>query len=92
MVNKKIPQRMCIVCRMHREKRDLLRVVYHKEEGLLIDASGKKNGRGVYICKDMACVEKAEKSCALQRALKQDVDKAFYAQIRKEIAEHEQSR
>ena len=89
MTNKKIPERMCIVCRTHREKRDLLRVVFNKEEGLLIDASGKKNGRGAYICKDLACVDKAEKSGALSRAFKREVDKAFYAQIRKEIAENE---
>ena len=89
MISKKIPERMCVVCRTHKDKRDLLRVVYHKEEGLLIDTTGKKNGRGAYICKDIACVEKAEKSGALQRAFKRDVDKAFYAQIRKEITEYE---
>ena len=89
MTNKKIPERMCVVCRTHREKRDLLRVVFNKEEGLLIDATGKKNGRGAYICKDLACVDKAEKSGALSRAFKREVDKAFYAQIRKEIAENE---
>ncbi len=89
MTNKKIPERMCVVCRTHREKRDLLRVVFNKEEGLLIDATGKKNGRGAYICRDLACIDKAEKSGALSRAFKREVDKAFYAQIRKEITENE---
>ncbi len=89
MIQKKIPERMCIVCRTHRDKKDLLRVVNNKEEGLLIDSTGKKNGRGAYICKDMACVDKAEKSGALSRAFKREVDHAFYAQIRKEISEHE---
>ena len=89
MQTKKIPERMCVVCRTHKDKRDLLRVVFNKEEGLLIDTTGKKNGRGAYICKDSACVDKAEKSGALSRAFKREVDKAFYAQIRKEIAEHE---
>ena len=86
MSDKKIPERMCVVCRAHKEKRDLLRVVLNKEEGMLVDLSGKKNGRGAYICKDMACVDKAEKSGALSRAFKREVDKAFYAQIRKEVA------
>ena len=89
MVNKKIPERMCIVCRTHRDKQDLLRIVNNKEEGLLIDNTGKKNGRGAYICKDMACVDKAEKSSALSRAFKCEVDKLFYAQIRKEISDNE---
>ncbi len=89
MTSKKIPERMCVVCRVHKEKRELLRVVLNKEEGLLIDKTGKKNGRGAYICKDNACVDKAEKSGALSRAFKREVDKAFYAQIRKEIAEDE---
>ncbi len=89
MTNKKIPERMCVVCRTHKDKRELLRVVLSKEEGLLIDATGKKNGRGAYICRSAACVDKAEKSGALSRAFKREVDKAFYAQIRKEIAEHE---
>lgn len=89
MTNKKIPERMCVVCRTHKDKRELLRVVFNKEEGLLIDVTGKKNGRGAYICKDMACVDKAEKSGALSRAFKREVDKAFYAQIRKEITENE---
>ena len=89
MTNKKVPERMCVVCRTHKDKRDLLRVVNNKEEGLLIDVTGKKNGRGAYICKDMVCVDKAEKSGALSRAFKCEVDKSFYAQIRKEIAEDE---
>jgi predicted RNA-binding protein YlxR (DUF448 family) len=89
MISKKIPERMCVVCRTHKDKRELLRVVCHKEDGLLVDTTGKINGRGAYICKDIACVDKAEKSSALQRAFKRDVDKAFYALIRKEIAEHE---
>ena len=89
MTNKKLPERMCIVCRTHKDKRDLLRVVLNKEEGLLIDASGKKNGRGAYLCRSVACVDKAEKSGALSRTFKREIDKAFYAQIRKEITENE---
>ena len=89
MTSKKIPERMCVVCRSHKEKRELLRVVLNKEEGMCVDVTGKKNGRGAYICKDMACIDKAEKSDALSRAFKREVDKSFYEQIRKEVAKDE---
>ena len=53
--------RMCIACRQMKDKRDLLRIVKDKEGNISVDLSGKKNGRGAYICKDETCLEKLKK-------------------------------
>ena len=65
---KKIPIRQCVACREHREKPLLARVVRTPEGDILLDATGKKSGRGAYVCPDPACLKKARKSRALERA------------------------
>lgn len=65
------PQRTCIACRRMQDKTALCRVVRTPEGELLLDESGRLAGRGAYICKDAACLKKAFKSRALERALKQ---------------------
>lgn len=67
---KKIPMRQCIGCRERKEKKALTRVVYTPEKELLLDVTGRKNGRGAYVCKEKACLEKAFKSGALNRTFK----------------------
>lgn len=79
---KKIPQRMCIVCRQSKDKKDLIRIVNNKEEGLVIDETGKKNGRGAYICKSLECIENAKKRKSLERAFKTEVSDDLYEEIR----------
>ena len=54
-------------------KKDLIRIVYTSEGDLIEDISGKAQGRGVYLCKDQACIEKAKKRGALQRGLKRKI-------------------
>ena len=66
MKNKKIPLRQCIGCREMKPKRDLLRILRTPEGELLLDDTGKKNGRGAYLCRDIQCFAKARKSKALE--------------------------
>ena len=71
---KKIPMRMCVACRQSYPKTELLRVVRTEEENIVIDRTGKRNGRGAYICAKTACFEKALKSHAIDRALHVTLD------------------
>lgn len=83
---KKVPERQCVGCREKREKRDLLRVVRSPEGDISIDFTGKKSGRGAYLCKNSACLKKAKKSGVLQRQLECDISEEIYAELEKEIA------
>jgi predicted RNA-binding protein YlxR (DUF448 family) len=56
---KHVPQRMCVVCRQRYDKRRLTRVVNTAEDGVIVDLSGKRNGRGAYLCDQVACWDKA---------------------------------
>lgn len=82
---KKIPQRSCIGCGLKKDKSDLLRIVLSPEGEFSLDPSGRKNGRGAYICMNPACLEKAEKRKALQRSFKAEVDGSVYRQLREEL-------
>ena len=82
---KKIPMRMCTGCREMKPKRELVRVVKTPENEILLDLTGKLNGRGAYICKSAECLEKAEKSNALQRAFSCEVSKEIYERLKKEL-------
>jgi predicted RNA-binding protein YlxR (DUF448 family) len=70
---KHIPQRTCVACRRKMDKRQLTRLVHSAEEGLLVDSSGKQNGRGTYLCEDPACWEKAIKTRLLDQALRAEI-------------------
>ena len=78
---KKIPQRKCIVCGNLYDKNDLLRVVNNKEVGVVIDESGKLNGRGAYICKNKECLSSVRNSNKLNRAFKQKIDDKLYEEL-----------
>lgn len=77
--------RMCIACRAMKDKRDLLRVVKDKTGEISVDNTGKKNGRGAYICKDEECLKKLEKQKLLNKTFKTNVDDEVYKKIREEI-------
>lgn len=66
---RKIPVRMCVGCRARNDKRNLLRVVRTPEQEVVIDPTGKRAGRGAYLCPRVECLRKAVKSRALERAL-----------------------
>ena len=82
---KKIPMRMCIACREMRSKKELMRVVKTPEGSLVFDATGKRNGRGAYLCRTNACTERAWKIRALERALEAPVNDELKAALLTEI-------
>ena len=85
MKTRKIPMRMCVGCREMKEKRSLLRVVKSPEGVVSFDRMGKAAGRGAYVCKSKACLEKAVKARQLERALETRIDEAVVAQLMEEM-------
>lgn len=82
---RKVPQRMCVGCREMKNKRDLVRVVKTPEGSILVDTTGKKSGRGAYVCSSQECLNLAIKHKALQRALQQEIPEEVLASIHTQI-------
>ncbi|MBE6541099.1 MAG: YlxR family protein [Ruminococcaceae bacterium] len=82
---KKIPERKCVGCQTSFPKKELIRVVRSPEGDISIDFTGKKSGRGAYICKNEACFKKAKKSGILKRSLECEISDEIYAELEKEI-------
>ena len=82
---KKIPQRQCVGCREMKDKKSLLRVVKSPEGEVSLDFGGKKPGRGAYVCLDVACLRKARKSRALERAFSAPIPEEVYDALEKEM-------
>lgn len=82
---KKIPLRTCVVTKETLPKQELLRIVKNKEGEVKVDETGKLNGRGAYIKKDMAVLEKAIKSKILEKKLECEIEENIYEEIRKII-------
>ena len=78
---KKVPQRMCLITREKYDKKDLIRVVRNKELGVLIDDTGKVNGKGAYLKKDKEVIEKAKKTKALEKALEIEIPDNIYEEL-----------
>ena len=85
MANKKIPLRQCVGCGEMKPKKELIRVIKTEDE-ILIDATGKKNGRGAYICGDPECLKRARKSKGLERSLKAVIPTEVYEKLEKEMS------
>lgn len=85
MQQKKIPMRMCIGCARHYPKRELIRVVRSKEGTLSLDLTGKKAGRGAYLCKSVECLKKARKAKRLESALECQIESEVYERLEEEI-------
>ena len=83
---KKIPQRQCVGCREMKEKRALIRVVRSPEGEISLDFRGKKPGRGAYVCPDAACLKRARKSRALERAFAAAIPPEVYDALEQEMA------
>ena len=75
---KKIPQRMCVGCQEMRPKKELIRVVRTPEEDILIDPTGKKAGRGAYVCPQVECLQRACKEKRLEKALQRPISREIY--------------
>ena len=84
-MQKKIPQRQCMGCRERLEKRQLIRVVRTPEGHVQLDFSGKLSGRGAYICPKAECLQKAQRSKALERSLETEISPEVYAHLTREI-------
>lgn len=85
MAAKKTPMRMCVACREMKPKRELIRIVRTPENEICADITGRAAGRGAYICKSQACLEKAIKIRALERALDKKIDEEVFQRLQKEI-------
>lgn len=79
---KKIPQRTCIGCMEKKDKNTLIRIVKNQEKEITIDKTGKKQGRGAYICDSVDCLEKATKSRRLERSFEMKMDEEIYEKLR----------
>lgn len=92
MKGKKIPMRQCVGCRESKEKKDLIRVVKYEDEEeqmpvIVIDRTGKANGRGAYLCDDPECLRKARKNNGLSRAFKIHVSDEIYDDLERQLGE-----
>ncbi len=85
MTNKKIPMRQCVGCNEMKSKRDMIRVIKTSEDEILLDTTGKKNGRGAYLCPDSECLKKARKNKGLERSLKMGIPAEIYESLQKEM-------
>ena len=82
---KKIPQRQCVGCREMKEKKSLLRVVKSPEGQVSLDFGGKKPGRGAYVCPCLACLQRARKTRALERAFETAIPPEVYGSMEAEL-------
>lgn len=82
---RKIPMRKCIGCQEMKSKKELLRILRTTEDEVILDTTGKKNGRGAYICRSMECLQKAIKNKGLERSLKMAVPIKVYESLKKEL-------
>ena len=84
---KKIPLRQCIGCGEMKSKKEMIRVIKTAEGEILLDATGRKNGRGAYLCPSMECFKKAVKGKGLERSFKMAIPREVYETLEKEMEE-----
>ena len=84
-MEKKIPLRKCVGCGEMKEKKSLIRVLKTPEDEILLDTTGKANGRGAYICKNADCLKKAVKNRGLERSLKVKIPTDVLERMEKEL-------
>ncbi len=89
-MDKKVPMRMCVVCRENKPKKELLRVVM-TDNGLTLDTTGKLNGRGAYICDSIDCINKGLKTKVFNKAFKQNIAPEHYEKIKEQYLGREQN-
>ena len=77
--------RMCVACREMKPKKELIRVVRTPEGEIVADETGRRNGRGAYLCRAEACFNKAVKTRALERALEAQIDDGVFSQLEAQI-------
>ena len=87
MNTRKVPLRKCTGCGEMKSKKEMIRVIKTPEDEIIIDATGKKNGRGAYICNSLECLRKAIKSRGLERSLKTSIPGEVYEALERELME-----
>lgn len=87
MSMKKVPLRQCIGCQKMKSKKEMIRVIKTAEDEIMLDATGRKNGRGAYLCPSMECLKKAVKGKGLERSFKMAIPKEVYETLEKEMEE-----
>ena len=85
MSMKKVPLRQCIGCGEMKSKKEMIRVLKTAEDEIVLDATGRKNGRGAYLCPSMDCFKKAVKNKGLERSFKTAIPKEVYETLEKEM-------
>ncbi|MCC8139084.1 MAG: YlxR family protein [Lachnospiraceae bacterium] len=84
---RKLPVRQCTGCGEKKSKLEMLRVIRTAENEILLDATGRKNGRGAYLCRNPECLARARKTKALERSLKTAIPQEIYESLEKEMRE-----
>ena len=92
MSMKKVPLRQCIGCQEMKSKKEMIRVIKTAEDQILLDATGRKNGRGAYLCPSMECLKKAVKGRGLERSFKMAIPKEVYESLKKEMEQIEEQK
>lgn len=85
-MNKKIPMRQCVGCGEMKSKKEMLRVLKTVEGPIVLDVTGKKNGRGAYLCRKQDCLKKATKGKGLERSFKMSIPTEVYDSLLEEFA------
>ncbi|MDD2573156.1 MAG: YlxR family protein [Bacillota bacterium] len=85
MKKKKVPIRLCLGCQQPKPKRDLIRVVRNSAGDVSLDKTGKKSGRGAYICPERSCLEVARKTKRLEKSLGAKIEEHIYALLEEEL-------
>ena len=86
---KKIPLRQCVGCGEMKSKKEMMRVLKTPEDEIVLDLTGKKNGRGAYLCISKECLQKARKNKGLERSFKMSIPNEVYDSLEKEYDENE---
>ena len=85
MTSKKVPMRQCVGCGEMKNKREMIRVIKTSENEIILDATGKKNGRGAYLCRNRECLQKARKNKGLERSFKMSIPQEVYDALEREF-------
>lgn len=90
-MNKKIPMRQCIGCGEMKSKKEMMRVLKDADGNITLDVTGRKNGRGAYLCISGDCLKKARKNKGLERSFKMSIPEQVYENLEKEFQERDGS-
>ena len=85
----KIPMRQCTGCREMKSKKEMIRVLKTPEDEIVLDTTGRKNGRGAYVCPPTECLDKAIRNHGIERSLKTSVPEEVYEDLKKELSKIE---